>query len=83
MSVSLAFEKWKYRLLANAGDASPAVLRNGELILELLYRDGCEPTMDALMGYAQAELCRRHQIHAVNRESSARVPDSPSDNAPR
>jgi hypothetical protein len=58
------FGDWKQQLLNSAGDASSPVRRMGDYVLELLWKDGCEPTMTALMDYAQAGLCRRHEIHA-------------------
>jgi hypothetical protein len=53
----LGFDDWKQRLLSSAGDASPPVRRMGDYVLQLLWKDGCEPTMTALMDYAQAGLC--------------------------
>jgi hypothetical protein len=53
----LTFHDWKLHLLRSAGCASPAVRQIGEHVLELFWKDGCEPTMTALLDYAQAGLC--------------------------
>lgn len=50
------FDGWKFALLHSAGSASPAVLRLGDHVLELFWRDGCEPTMGALLHYAETGL---------------------------
>jgi hypothetical protein len=51
------FDDWKQRLFDSAGCASPSVRNLGDYVLELFWKDGCEPTVAALMDYAQAGLC--------------------------
>jgi hypothetical protein len=58
------FYGWKRELLSSAGSASPAVHQLGDHVLELFWRDGCEPTMSAMLDYAQAGLCRHFGIRA-------------------
>ena len=58
------FYDWKQRLLRSAGSASPSVQQLGEVVLELFWRDGCEPTMAAMLDYAQSGLCRDFNIRA-------------------
>jgi len=74
------FDHWKLELLKSAGDASPPVRRMGEYVLELLWKDGCEPTMTALLDYAQAGLCGKFDIEASpsrNYRSSELLRSSP------
>jgi hypothetical protein len=59
-----AYADWKTQLLKSVGSVSPDVKRMGDYVLELLWRDGCEPTMGALLDYAQAGLCRHFDIRA-------------------
>lgn len=54
----IPFDRWKLALLKSAGSAGPAVLLMGEGILELFYRDGCEPTMASLLRYAEIGLLK-------------------------
>ena len=63
-----AFEDWKRDLLTAAGTASPAVSAMGDSVLELFYRDGCEPTIFDLLGYAQAGL---HPAYEARKQSDA------------
>jgi len=71
-----AFLDWELALYASCGSASPDVRRLG-VVLELLYKDGCEPTMAALLDYAQVGLCRRYDIHAATSDPlAANVPTS-------
>jgi len=58
------FDDWKLKLLLSAGDASPPVLHLGDHVLELFWKDGCEPTLTALLDYSQAGLCQHYDIHA-------------------
>ena len=60
----IAFDEWKRSLLESAGSASPPVLRLGDYVLELFWKDGCEPTVAAMLDYAQAGLCRGYNITA-------------------
>jgi hypothetical protein len=53
---SILFVAWKRDLLLSAGSASAAVGRIGDYVLELFWRDGCEPTIGALLDYAQSGL---------------------------
>jgi hypothetical protein len=46
------FLDWKRDLLMSAGTAAPAVSAMGDPVLECFFRDGCEPTLFALLGYA-------------------------------
>lgn len=57
-----AFYDWKLQLLSSAGSTSSPVRQLGDHVLELFWRDGCEPNMSALLDYAQAGLCRRFNI---------------------
>jgi hypothetical protein len=72
--MSTPYADWKTQLLNSVGSVSPDVKRMGDYVLELLWRDGCEPTMSALLNYAQAGLCRHFDIRAS---------DFPADRAPR
>jgi hypothetical protein len=69
----LAFALWKLHLLESAGDASPPVLQLGDYVLELFWRDGCEPTLSAMLDYAQGGLCGRYDIRAS--ESKPAIPN--------
>jgi hypothetical protein len=62
--MTVTFDDWKYLLLQSAGSASPPVLQMGDYVLELFWKDGCEPTMTAMMDYAQNGLCRSYDIQA-------------------
>jgi hypothetical protein len=54
--VSIPFVTWKRKLLLSAGSASSPVAQIGDYVLELFWRDGCEPTIAALLDYAQSGL---------------------------
>jgi hypothetical protein len=69
--MSLPFDLWKLHLLESAGDASPPVRQLGDYVLELFWRDGCEPTMTAMLDYAQGGLCDRYDIRASEAETLA------------
>ena len=59
-----SFDDWKDKLLRAAGDVrlqSP-ILNMGEHVLELLWRDGCEPTVTALLDYVQAGLAKEYAV---------------------
>ena len=68
---SRAFDKWKSALLISSGSVSPSVRSLGDYVLELFWRDGCEPTVTALLDYAQGGLSNRF---AHNRESASSLP---------
>jgi hypothetical protein len=36
----------------------------GDFVLELFWRDGCEPTVSPLLDYSQAGLCRHYAQNA-------------------
>lgn len=55
-SMPPAFNEWKRKLLDSAGSAGPPVCRLGDPVLELLWRDGCEPTISALLYYVETGL---------------------------
>lgn len=57
-----AFDDWKQRLLTSAGSASAPVLLLGDYVLELFFNDGCEPTVAAMLDYAQAGLCGKFNL---------------------
>ena len=77
----LAFEEWKQRLLVSAGDASPSVRNLGDYVLELLWTDGCEATLSALLDYSQAVLCEKYRIRASDRDRPLSRASSSSDTA--
>jgi hypothetical protein len=54
--IPLPFAAWKRELFESAGSASAPVVKIGDYVLELFWRDGCEPTITALLDYAQAGL---------------------------
>lgn len=58
----LTFSNWKQSLLESAGSAGPAVRRMGDFVLQLFWKEGCEPTMAGLLDYAQAGLCKEFAI---------------------
>lgn len=60
--MATAFDDWKQRLLVSAGSASPPVSRLGDYVLELFWQDGCEPTVAAMLDYAQAGLCGKFGV---------------------
>lgn len=76
--MSFPFEDWKLRLLDSAGSASPSVRQCGDYVLELFWKDGCEPTMHALLDYAQAGLCGKFNLEVS--PSSLDSPDSQGQN---
>jgi hypothetical protein len=53
---AISFAMWKRDLFASAGSAKVPVERIGDYVLELFWKDGCEPTLSALLDYAQAGL---------------------------
>jgi hypothetical protein len=65
--MALTFLVWRDRLLDSAGTASPAVKKVlGDFVLELVWRDGCDPTMAGLLQYVQHGL---HPAYEAKRES--------------
>ncbi len=76
--MSKAFDTWKSQLVTSAGGVqlSAAVLNIGDNVLELFYREGMDPTMAALMEYAQAGLSKRHEIRAAQRDSQSQSGDT-------
>ena len=67
-----SFVAWKLSLLASAGSASRFIEQLGDRVLQLFWSDGCEPTMAAMLDYAQAGLCRGYSYRA---SSSLLPPD--------
>ena len=63
----MPFDDWKGQLISSAGDAGLPVRRLGDYVLELFWRDGCEPTLAGLFDYAQAGLCERHAVRVSHR----------------
>lgn len=61
----LAFYDWKYKLLQSVGSASPAILALGDYVLELFWKDGCEPTHEAMLDYAQTGLCKSYNVNVA------------------
>ena len=61
----MLFQDWKRRLLLSAGTASPAVSGLGDLVLEVFFRQGCEPTLAALLDYAESGLHPRYETRPV------------------
>ncbi len=83
MSEPSPFEDWKRQLLRSAGDVqlTSPILRLGDFVLELFWRDGCEPTVGALLDYAQGGLCNSlgsKQAHAAHRMTQERRSPSPT-----
>ena len=78
--MTLTFDHWKQRLLESAGTASQSVRHLGDYVLELFWKDGCEPTMQAMLDYAQAGLCQHLDIRVsgADRASSYNPRDSPN-----
>lgn len=76
--MSKAFDTWKNSLITSAGGIclASAVLNIGDNVLELFYREGMEPTIAALMEYAQAGLTKRHEIRAAQRDSQSQSGDT-------
>ena len=68
------FQAWKRDLLVSAGTASAAVSAMGDPVLELFFRDGCEPTLFDLLGYALAGL---HPTYAARKAAAAQVAARP------
>ena len=66
------FYDWKQTLLRSAGSASPDVHQLGDHVLQLFWEDGCEPTMSAMLDYAQNGLCQKFNIRASDRASEVR-----------
>jgi hypothetical protein len=66
------FFNWKQLLLGSAGSASPSIRQLGDHVLELFWEDGCEPTMNAMLDYAQNGLCQKFNIRASERASEPR-----------
>ena len=60
------YTEWKRKLLLSAGTSGMDVEGLGEFILEYLHRDGCEPTMKALLEYVQSGL---HPTYEARKES--------------
>jgi hypothetical protein len=69
--MSKAFDAWKSSLITSAGGVclASAVTNLGDPVLECFRREGCEPTIAALMEYAIAGLSKKYDIRASNRES--------------
>ncbi len=69
----LTFDDWKHRLLDAAGCASPSVRQLGDYVLELFWKDGCEPTMRALLDYAQAGLCGHFNVQVGEQDVAEQI----------
>jgi hypothetical protein len=69
----LSFEAWKRALFASSGTASVPVRNLGEFVLEVLWRDGCEPTIAALLDYVQSGIHPAYQA----RRAAASLPKAP------
>ena len=69
--MSKAFDTWKNSLVTSAGGVqlASAVTNMTDPVLECFRREGCEPTIAALMEYAIAGLSKRYAIRASSRES--------------
>jgi hypothetical protein len=63
--MTLSFEDWKQLLLHSSGSASAPVRKLGDYVLELFWRDGCEPSISALLNYAQTGLHPAHQARST------------------
>jgi hypothetical protein len=61
------FINWKQMLFESAGSANAPVRQLGDHVLRLFFHEGCEPTMTALLDYAQAGLSKRYNIRASDR----------------
>jgi hypothetical protein len=59
--MDLPFEDWKRKLFDSAGSTRATVMRLGDYVLELFWRDGCEPSISALLDYAQSGLQPRYE----------------------
>lgn len=73
--VSIPFVDWKRKLLQSSGSASPPVAQIGDYVLELFWRDGCEPTIAALLDYAQSGLRPASQAAPATRPAPRARPD--------
>jgi hypothetical protein len=62
----MLFPEWKQRLIVSAGSASPDIVRLGDNVLQLFWKDGGEPTMGAMLDYAQGGLCKHYDIRVSN-----------------
>jgi hypothetical protein len=72
------FDEWKRLLIESAGSAGAPVHRLGNHVLQLFWQDGCEPTMGAMLDYAQAGLCRNYDRHEAATESPLSLRDRTS-----
>ena len=54
--VAVLFADWKRDLLLSSGTAYLDVADLGDALLELLFADGCQPTLVGLLDYCQAGL---------------------------
>jgi hypothetical protein len=63
----LSYADWKRKLIQSSGTVSTSVILLGDRVLELFWRDGCEPSISGLLDYAQSGL------HPVHQARSARV----------
>lgn len=76
----LPYRAWKESLLQAAGTSRAPVEHIGDFVLELFWRDGCEPTITALLDYAQAGLpaaqAAAERIKSVIRATEPQRPSS-------
>lgn len=80
--MGFTFDDWKQRLFESAGTSSPPIRALGDFVLELFWKDGCEPTMLALLDYAQAGLCGKFNVQVQNEKAGDRGNDRRPDPAP-
>lgn len=71
------YPEWKRKLLAAAGTSRADVERIGDFVLELFWRDGCEPNVSALLDYAQSGLHPTYEARKQERQAAARPGPSP------
>jgi hypothetical protein len=64
----LLYPQWRRKLLASAGTVSLEVEALGEFVLEYLWRDGCEPSITALLHYVQDGLHPTYEARRQDRE---------------
>lgn len=65
------YTEWKRKLLFSAGTAYLDVEALGEFILQYLYRDGCEPSMTALLHYVESGLHPTYEARQPARQARA------------
>jgi hypothetical protein len=69
--MTTVYPDWKRQLLTSAGTAGLDVEALGEFILEYLHRDGCEPTIAALLQYVQSGLHPSYEARKPARQARA------------